>query len=289
MACVHREDSGSGTGLPREVATAVAGGAGSAAIPGGSPGVAASGPSTGARSGGRWTRRWLPPQHGAWAMLLLPYLVGVVRARPAWIHLPLLVAWLAGYLLSYYLQLAVKTGSIRRVRDQLAGYGAVSALAGSVVLLMQPQLAGWALAFGPLFAVNLGYARRRHDRSLVSGLASAVQATLMVPVACSATGTPLGRPLLDGLALLMYFAGSLLYVKTMIRERGDRGYLRASITFHVVALAVAAWITPWLLLPFGWFLLRAELAPQRAPTVKQVGLLELAGSVLLAAVLLVAG
>lgn len=222
-------------------------------------------------------------------MLLLPYLVGVVRAGAAWIHLPLLIAWLAGYLLSYYVQLAVKTGRARRVRSQLVAYGAVAALAGVVVLAVRPGLLLWAPVFAPLLAVNLAHARRRRDRALVNGLASAVQSVLVVPVACSAVGRGLGPAWRDAAVLLLYFAGSLLYVKTMIRERGDGRYLRGSITFHVLALPVAGRLDPWLVLPFGWFAVRAVLLPRRPPSIPQVGLLELAGSLLLATVLLVTG
>ena len=41
---------------------------------------------------------WVPNQHGAWAMLILPLAVGALRAGPRWVHLWLLAAWLIGYL-----------------------------------------------------------------------------------------------------------------------------------------------------------------------------------------------
>lgn len=60
-------------------------------------------------------RRFLPPQHGAWAMLAVPYLAGVLVAGWSWVAAPLAGAWLAGYLLSYYLFQAIKTGRPRRL------------------------------------------------------------------------------------------------------------------------------------------------------------------------------
>lgn len=236
-----------------------------------------------------WTRRWLPPQHGAWALLLLPFGIGVLRAGPGWIHLPLLVAWLGGYLLSYYGQLALKTRSTSRVRPQLLGYGTVTVAAAALVLVLRPSLAWSGFAFAPLLAVNVIYAWEGEDRALANGLASVAQSSLMTFVAVAAVGTPLGSVTPIVVALLLYFAGSLLYVKTMIRERGDRGYLWASIGFHVVALVLAGVLNLALLVPFAWFLARAVVLPRRTPSVKQVGLLELAGSLLLTAVLVVAG
>jgi hypothetical protein len=237
----------------------------------------------------RWVRRWLPPQHGAWAMLLLPFGIGVVRGGPGWIHLPLLVAWLGGYLFSYYAQLAVKIRTPSRLRTQLLGYGIATALAGVSVLVMCPSLARAGIAFAPLLAVNTWHAWSRQERALANGLASVTQGSLMTFVTVAAVGAPLGPVVGVAVALLLYFAGSLLYVKTMIRERGRACYLRVSVGFHTLALALAGLLTPALLVPFGWFLARAVVLPQRQLSVKQVGLLELAGSMLLAGILVVAG
>lgn len=68
-------------------------------------------------------RQFIPPQHGAWAMLLVPWLTGVLVAGFHWAHLPLFGAWLAGYLLSYYALQAIKTRRLSRFRPQLLLYG----------------------------------------------------------------------------------------------------------------------------------------------------------------------
>jgi hypothetical protein len=41
--------------------------------------------------------RWVPNQHGAWAMLAGPLLVGILAGGAAWVHLPLTVLWFLGY------------------------------------------------------------------------------------------------------------------------------------------------------------------------------------------------
>lgn len=40
----------------------------------------------------------MPQQHGAWAMLAAPLLTGILSGGPAWVHPPLSVFWLLGYL-----------------------------------------------------------------------------------------------------------------------------------------------------------------------------------------------
>jgi hypothetical protein len=48
--------------------------------------------------GTRRTAEWIPNQHGAWAMLVLPLAAGICLAGPAWVHLPLALFWVVRYL-----------------------------------------------------------------------------------------------------------------------------------------------------------------------------------------------
>jgi hypothetical protein len=208
-------------------------------------------------------------------MLALPLAVGVACSRPVWLHVPLLVAWFGGYLLSFYALLAVKTGRPGRVAAQLKVYTAVTAPAALLVVVLRPSVLWFAPAFAVLLAVNAVAARRREDRALLAGLASVVQSCLMVPVAATVAGTPPADVVAPALAVLAYFTGSLLYVKTMIRNRGDRAYRWGSVGYHAVVAAVAAAVAWPLGVLGGWLLVRAAWLPRTSLTPKQVGLLEL--------------
>lgn len=226
-------------------------------------------------------RRYVPPQHGAWAMLLVPFLVGVLLSGPAVVHVPLLVAWLGGYLFSYYALLALKTRRPARVLPQLRLYGAVTAPALAVVVVLRPELLWFAPAFAALAAVTAWYAWRRDDRSLAAGLASVTQSALMVPVAAAAGGTYPVATWPATVVVLLYFAGTVPFVKTMIRERGEPAWLRASVLYHAGA-AVAAVVLSWPIgVLFGWLLLRAAWLPRRALRPKAVGFIEVADSLAL--------
>ena len=236
----------------------------------------------------RTVRRFIPPQHGAWAMLLLPWLAGVLVSGLRWPHLPLLGAWLAGYLFSYYLLQAVKTRRPGRFRTQLLVYAAPTMLLGGLVLVARPQLLWYAPAYAILLAVNLGYAARRDERALVNDLASVAQSCLMVLVFATVSGVAPVAVLPVFLVLTGYFTGTVLYVKTMIRERGHAGYYRASVAYHAVVAAVAVWWWHPVAALFAGLLIRAVVFPRRGLTPKQVGLIEIAASVLLLLVLVVA-
>ncbi|MEO3779868.1 YwiC-like family protein [Micromonospora sp. B11E3] len=235
----------------------------------------------------RAVRRYLPPQHGAWVMLLLPYLVGVALVGPRWPHLPLLGAWLAGYLLSYYAFQAAKSRRPRRFAAQLWAHALVAVPLALAVVLVRPAVLWYAPVYAVLLAVNVGYAWRRRERALLNDLASVTQSCLLLFVVATVAGVPPVRVAPAFVALLLYLAGAVLYVKTMIRERGSVHYLRYSIGYHLAALAAAAWVDLLLAPVFLVLLVRAWVLPARRLRPAQVGVVEIVCSVLvLAAVLL---
>jgi hypothetical protein len=208
-------------------------------------------------------------------MLGLPFAVGVVCSRPVWLHLPLLVAWLAGYLLSYYALLAMKTGRPGRFAPQLRLYTAVVVPAATLVVVLRPEVLWFAPAFAVLVAGTAIAARRHADRSLGGGLAAVVESCLMVGVAATVAGTPVQDVVAPALAVLAYFTGSVLYVRTMIRNRGEAAYYGASVVFHAAVTVVAALVAWPLGVLFGLLTVRAAALPRAALTPKQVGLLEM--------------
>jgi hypothetical protein len=229
----------------------------------------------------RTVRQFVPPQHGAWAMLLLPYLAGLLVSGFAWPAAPLLGAWVGGYLLSYYLLQAIKTGRFTRFRPQILLYAPITVALAVPVVVTRPAVLWFAPAYAVLLAVNAWFAWRRRERALLNDLASVVQGCLMVPVvAVVAEVTPRWQPFA---VVLLYFTGTVLFVKTMIRERGSVAYRRASIGYHLAALAAATLIGAFAAVVSGALLARAWLLPGRPMTPKQVGLVEIGASVLVLA------
>ncbi|WP_432133932.1 MULTISPECIES: YwiC-like family protein [unclassified Streptomyces] len=214
----------------------------------------------------RAVRRWLPQQHGAWAMLVVPFLAGTLLGTPTPWHAVLFAAWLLGYLATYHLQQWLR---LRRVsRNPKAPARHVRPLVVFAAALVPPGLAlvvhaPWLLLAGlaalPFLAVNCWYAAHNRERATLNGLAAVIPACGMLPVALHLGGG--GYALVATLTCLLYFAGTVLYVKTMIRERGSAGYRWASGTYHAVALAVGAVLSLWAGVFFAVCLLRALLMP----------------------------
>lgn len=218
-------------------------------------------------------------------MLLLPYLAGLQFGLD-WLHAPLLVVWLAGWLASYYALLAVKTLRFRRYWRQMLAYGVVSAVAALPLFVARPQLLWFAPAFAVLLAVNAVAARVGQERASVNGIASVTMASLMAMIVPATAGLDWRLGIGVAIACWLYLAGSVFYVKTMIRERGSRPHRVMSAAFHVGALAGAATVNPWLALPFAWYLVRAIVLPRWHLKVPVVGAIEVANSLLLLGFLL---
>ncbi len=217
-------------------------------------------------------------------MLLVPFAVGLLPSwggRASWWHVPMLVAWLAAYLFSYFALLATKTRRVARHANQLRVYGAVAAAAGVPVVVARPEVLRLAPAFAALAVVTVVLARRRDDRNVAGGLASAAQACLVVPAVAAVGRVPMADVAPAAVACFLYLGGTVLYVKTMIRERGERSWFMASVAWHAVALPVAAFVSAWLFVPFTAYLLRAVHLPHRSLTVTRVGLVEVACSLAL--------
>ncbi|MFF4184903.1 YwiC-like family protein [Streptomyces sp. NPDC001691] len=239
--------------------------------------------------------RWLPNQHGAWAMLAVPFAAGTFLGHPRWAHLPLLGAWLLGYLAAYHAQQWLRLNRIarnpkaprRHVRPALC-FAAGSAACGIPVAVTHPWLLLAAACAAPFIAVNTLYAYRNRERSLLNGLAAVVPACAMLLVALRLGGGAWGTGVAPALACLLYFGGTVPYVKTMIRERDSRAYYRSSVAYHAVAVAPAACLSPWLAIPFALYLLRAATLPGRGLKVGVVGAVEVLGSLMLLGTVLAA-
>lgn len=227
------------------------------------------------------SKGWVPKQHGAWAMLVLPYVLGVLHAAGAgalgWAHLSAFVFWMLGYFTFNSASLWLKASARQRPRyvRPLLVYASASAAAGLVTLVLTgPRPLPWALAFAVLLAPALWLASRRKERAVTGGLLTVAAACLMVPVArylYPSSTDDLPTVLATAALLFWYFFGTVLFVKTNIRERGSRVYLVASVVWHASAVALAV-VLAWQGLAGWWWGVVLAVALVRSIVVPPLGL-----------------
>lgn len=254
-------------------------------------------------------------------MLITPAVLGVIAGTVDWVRtggpafdalalVAIVIAWLFGYGAFFAFGLAAKARTPERRAQYTAPikvYGAVCAAALLIVLLVRPQTMWWALPYLPLIGVALAETLRGRSRSMLSGVSTTVASALLVPVLADVGGADLdwsSAPVIAFNFLAIYFSGTIPFVKTMIRERGDREFLRLSVAIHVgsiVLMGFVLWAAQVSALPAAAMLMVLIIALVRAVwfpfsvvhggkkwTAKQIGMAEVFVLLLAAAAVLVA-
>ena len=191
----------------------------------------------------RRSQGWMPNQHGAWFMLFIPPLMGMIL-QPSWAALPLLITWWAGYFTYFAITIWVKSRLRKKHLPPVLTYGAITALAGIAALITQWQLISWLPIFAPIIAVAVYETIKRRERSLASGWSTVLAAAMMLPTVASisTSGTPAavsGDLWWTTAWFALYFGGSIYYVKTLIRDFGNRTRFIQSVIFHAVVCIAA--------------------------------------------------
>jgi len=260
------------------------------------------------RPGRRRKPSYIPPQHGAWAFLALPLALGATMVSWTPLLAPLAIMWVAAYPLSYAAFGLVRAKRAERFRAPFAVWGAVVAPLAVLLLIWRPWLVWVGLGYVVLLIVNLVYARRNDERSLVNDAVFVVECAGMVAVtwAVGAGAQSWTPPALDSVPAQVWIlsiicalvlAGSTLHVKSLIRERRDPRYSQASRVFALAcvlaSLALAGWWgLPgglWLVVPFLALAVRAFAVPGRSLRPGAIGVIELMCFVLVVAAAILAG
>ena len=224
-------------------------------------------------------RAWVPNQHGAWSMLVMPAIIGWVVGGFSWVNLLFIPSWWGAYLTYWAWSQWLRTRSARKralLVVPLAVYTGWTGVLMLLTLVAAPHLLQWAVPMLPLFAIALWEVWRGRERSLPSGLATAAAASLIAAVTYSLAvrgaggflGTGGNNTALPGASpngelagwpwmwlvtasTAAYFCGTVPYIKSMIRERFNNRLLAWTVAAHAAVAAGAVWLAaggwlPWL-------------------------------------------
>lgn len=156
-------------------------------------------------------RIWIPRQHGAWAMLAVPLLLGVSANRPSpWQGL-LAVTAVSGYLVSTAALAWTRAQRHGPYRTPLAVYGAAFGVSGLVLLVVHPVLAAALIVMVPAAGITVAATMSGHARGLAASLAQVALALVLVPAAGVVAGAADGPTIVRAtLAAGAYLVGTLL-------------------------------------------------------------------------------
>lgn len=227
--------------------------------------------------------KWMiPKQHGAWSMLILPFLLGGIVGGWTLAHIPFAIAWLFVYMGTFFLfQYVKQRKKSQELLRTVTLYLLIATIAALPVFLTEWRLIWFVFAMLPFGLVNVYFAKMKDERNVWNDV-SAVTSFCIGGVA----SYYLGARVVDGTMVWLfvlpyfYFLGSIFYVKTMIREKKSQTYRNVSWGYHV--LLVMAFIVlgnPLLALAYAPSLIRAIGFYGKQVPIMRIGIIEIANSV----------
>lgn len=178
---------------------------------------------------------FLPKQHGAWAMLIIPFWLGAAASEIIWQHVPFFIGWLLLYLATYPLLLIFKKKKIPFYRKWALIYMVPAIVFLLIPLFTTPTIAYFGFSMIPFFILNAYFSAKNKDRALMNDL-SAIVVFSIAGLASSYLpgGTINEEAVLVFAASILFFTGSTFYVKTMIREKKNTNFKWISWTYHLL-------------------------------------------------------
>ena len=172
----------------------------------------------------------LPKEHGAWAMLCVPFVAGVLVAGTVSTPLLFLALSVTFVFLARESLLIWRSARSRRLQSGKAqrfalGYLTLAGLTGAPLFFVYQLywLAPIAIATLVLLAVNTRQAVRRQDRTILSEMLAIAGLTLTAPAAhYVASGVLVGAALWLWALCLLYFVSSVFYVKFRVNTINPR-------------------------------------------------------------------
>jgi hypothetical protein len=202
-------------------------------------------PRPGARATAPAHRTWIPRQHGAWAMLLLPVLLGVAASAASGWQIAVGGAALAAYLASATVQTWSRSRRPPAYRTPILVYTGITAVLGVLLLVAFPPLVLCGLVVVPLGILVFRGAQPGTRRDLVNSVAQVLQALVLVPATAFVSGVFVPETVIAYTAVAAgYQLGTVLVVRSVLRERGNQGFRMLSTGFHVGLMIAAALVLP---------------------------------------------
>lgn len=187
----------------------------------------------------------LPREHGAWAMLYVPYVLGVSAAWRVWPPVLLLLLAMTALFISresllVWIRARRRGGAAKDAGKMLIIYLATAAICGLPLILVWRLywLTPIAACGVVLLLFNGAQAAQLEERSIANELLAICGLTLTAPA-----GYYVARGVWDGTAIwlwllcILYFASSVFYIKLRIyrlnpRKQAEQRRLRQSCAFY---------------------------------------------------------
>jgi len=223
----------------------------------------------------------LPKQHGAWAMLIIPYWLCVIAAGFQWVHIPFFIGWFFIYLTTYPLLTIIKTKKPRDLLKWVYLYVSLAIIFIAIPFMYNPEIILFSIFLLPLFAFNIYFASTNNERDLLNDICAVIVFSIAGLIAGFLSEGFISE-LVWVVAILsfFFFLGSIFYVKTMIREKTNITYKWVSWIYHGLLVVVSLLFGQFIIAAaFLFSAIRAVAFYGKKITIKKVGIYEIVNSV----------
>ena len=229
-------------------------------------------------------------QHGAWAMLFIPFLLSAFAGKPAWGHILLFLAWLFLYLATYPLLMALKGKNTTFYVKWFFIYIVPAVLFLIYPLINVPQLIYFGLALIPFFLINMYFSKQKNERALANDIVAIINFGIG-----GLASYYYGTGNLDETAfnifsyIFLFFLGTTFYVKTMIREKMNARYKYLSFGYHIGLVTVFMLLGKFIVaLAYVSSAIRAIALYGKKLPIMQIGIIEIVNALIFFVIMLFA-
>ncbi|MBU9713253.1 YwiC-like family protein [Evansella tamaricis] len=186
---------------------------------------------------------YIPREHGAWAMLVVPYWIGAFESGVQWLHLVLFIGLFAIYFAQAPLLTYIRNRKYKDVWPSFFTYLAIGCLFTIPILFLHPIILIICLLIFPLFMVNLFFAKIKRERLFINDFVAIAALSSLLFLSYSLTGSSIDETSIQlWMLCILFFTASVFHVKSLIREKGNRLFHRTSFIYHLIIVLVATLI-----------------------------------------------
>lgn len=222
----------------------------------------------------------IPKQHGAWGMLLIPFVLGILIGKWTWYHIPLFLAWLFVYLATYPLLMYVKQPRKKGYLQCFFTYLSVTCVCAIIALFYEWRIVFFSIIMIPFFFINIYFSSQKNERALLSDICAILLFCIGGIISYYFTMKTVDKNIFMIVNIsFLYFIGSTFYVKTMIREKKNLTYRFVSWGYHTILVIACLIVSPWVSIIFIPSLIRSIVLYGRNISILKVGILETINSI----------
>lgn len=223
-----------------------------------------------------------PNQHGVWSMIVVPIAFGIAASGFTFLHILLYIGVLAAYFMSDQVFFYLK----KRKKDigyiYTASIFALIVLISFIPIVLYRNDTFWIfLLMLPLSFINAYFAKKKNERAFTNDLIAVIIFCLfgIISTLLNTAISNIQTWLPVFIISFMYFFGTILYVKTMIREKKSTKYKWSSWIYHLCIVIVGFVISPLVMVMYIPSLIRSIVLYAKKIKIMHVGLIEIANSV----------